>query len=167
MRRLHSLLVIAACACTADPIVTERAPRATEAQRAIEARPAIEPARAIEAPPLHDAATDRTALLSVTLTPDGRAELIDARIKPIPFRTRNVASHGHYALEVTARDRPTTTLPLELGTPGDGAGDVVDVWTSGGTILRGPYFGAPTRYSLVRTHADGRRDVLASREVAE
>jgi len=56
-------------------------------------------------------------------------------------------------------------VPLTLGQPGEGGGDVTDRWQQGTVIVRGPYFGPGTRYTLVRLTEHGPR-ALAEREVA-
>ena len=40
-------------------------------------------------------------------------------------------------------------VAVDLGRPGEGGGDVLDRWNGGAAILRAPYFGQGTRYSLV------------------
>lgn len=44
-------------------------------------------------------------------------------------------------------------LPLELGAPGEGGGDVLDRWDGSTHVLRTPYFGDGTRLTLVRGEA--------------
>jgi len=132
------------------------------------ADPSPSPSATVVAPiraAIPDAEADRTALLSLTLSREGTAELIDARVREIPFRAKNVGSKSPYTLEARFEAQEPFVVALELGEPGESSGDVIDHWTSGGTIVRAPFFGSPTRYSLVRTARDGRRDVLATREV--
>ena len=45
-------------------------------------------------------------------------------------------------------------VPLELGAPGEGGGDVTDRWADETLVIRAPSFGEGTRYSLVRVGAD-------------
>ena len=56
-------------------------------------------------------------------------------------------------------------VPLALGHPGEGGGDVSDRWQNMTVIVRGPYFGPGTRYTLVSLTEHG-AVTLAEREVA-
>jgi len=161
-----------------------------------------------------DFAAQATALLSVSLRPDGTAELSEISPRPIPFRRARLVPfdarvHGG-ALTAGAGDAPGNTralvapvggkasvsaglprlpgapavgrpspggailvehasqpeplvVPIDLGAPGEGGGDVVDRWQVGQVILRAPYFGVGTRYTVVRLD-DDRPQVLAERE---
>lgn len=53
---------------------------------------------------------------------------------------------------------PATTplvLPLSLGAPGEGGGDVVDRWEGSTLIVRAPSYGTGTRYGLLHHDASG------------
>ncbi|MFH1812495.1 MAG: hypothetical protein ABIJ09_27430 [Pseudomonadota bacterium] len=66
-------------------------------------------------------------------------------------------------VEHPQRPQPVV-LPLDLGAPGEGGGDVRDRWQDGSVILRAPFFGPGTHYSIVRGEAASTR-VLASHKV--
>lgn len=72
------------------------------------------------------------------------------------IRSRAAASRGPTALVVRARhtEQPWV-VSAELGGPGEGGGDVADRWANGTVILRAPYFGEGTQFSLVRETAEG------------
>jgi hypothetical protein len=114
-----------------------------------------------------DLAARETALLVATLHPDGTAELLDVTVKPVPFRRHHLHTDqglkgaAPHVLEVE-REGVAFTVPLDLGAPGEGGGDVMDRWADGSVVLRAPYLGQGTQYALVRL---GDARVVLSRRV--
>lgn len=138
--RLLSLLLLSACSRpAAQPEPSPRAPSLTQA--------------------LDENAAVRTALLTLELHPDGSAQLTGLVVKPFAFRRHHLVEkpegEGALRLEVREGNSPPLLVPLDLGAPGEGRGDVRDRWEGETVILRAPYLGADTRYALVRDTATG------------
>jgi hypothetical protein len=175
------LLGIVACSNAAPPRVTDALPPGT--------------------PQAKLASAPQTALIALTLHPDGAVELISITRKPIPFRGRQLvafdaarhdpvgqaplptggpdsrpAGPGRLGVEggpaggatqsisapehgvpaghvLVVRAAPLGTplvVPLELGAPSEGGGDVADRWRDEVVLVRAPSFGDGTHYTLVR-----------------
>ncbi len=93
--------------------------------------------------------------LSVYEPPPGLARTRAENIRPGAERTVEIPtseSAPHYQLVVVARapGRPAMSWPLLLDAPGGGRGDVIDPWTASGAVWRVPWYGAATRYEVVR-----------------
>lgn len=72
------------------------------------------------------------------------------------LRNKAVPSPGPTALVVRApRGDQSFVVPVELGTPGEGGGDVADRWADSTVILRAPYLGEGTQFSVLRQTAQG------------
>jgi len=123
------------------------------------------------APPATPVARE-TALLSLVLSPDGKASFAAARRKPIAFPVSAAALRARtpgtgWALEVHHPQlAQPLRLPVSLGTPGKSSAPAMDPWQGGGTVLRAPWFGAETRYELLAVGEDGETR-LAQVEVRE
>jgi hypothetical protein len=121
-------------------------------------RPASQPAPPPHVEALEQNASAQTALLTLALHPDGSAQLTSLTVKPFAFRRHRllekpVGADGTFRLEVRAGDAPPLLVPLDLGAPGEAAGDVRDRWEGGTHIVRAPWLGPDTRYALVRDGA--------------
>ncbi len=122
----------------------------------VETRQAAQPLAAAEAPPEDPRPAPqaaKTALISLLLSSDGTARISEARIKPIGFRTPPGSDRppptGDIAMVLRAEaGGRVVELPIDLGPVEDGGGDVVSKWKEGGVILRAPYFGQKTRYTV-------------------
>ncbi|MCB9646433.1 MAG: hypothetical protein H6730_07505 [Deltaproteobacteria bacterium] len=140
-------VLLAACAPEAEPGV-QTAPRALR----------------------HGALAAETALLSLVLTPDGKARFDAATRRPIAFAAPAEGGHAAHAadhlLEILHEGRPPVRIPVALGSALDPEDEARSPWAGGGTILRGPCFGPGTRYRLLSASApDGH--ALAEIEVRE
>jgi hypothetical protein len=71
---------------------------------------------------------------------------------PMPAR-HDGSKHGAIVVRHPSLDTPIVTS-VWLGHPGDAGGDVADRWQNGGSILRAPYYGEGTQYTLVRSGAE-------------
>lgn len=58
-----------------------------------------------------------------------------------------------------------TIVPLDLGDPAEGGGDVVSRWQDGGGILRAPFLGEGSHYQIIRLHEAG-AEILAEAEAS-
>ena len=122
----------------------------------VETRQAAQPLAKVQAPPEDPrppAQASKTALISLLLSSDGTARISEARIKPISFRTPSagpgLAPAGDLAMVLRAEaGGRVVELPIDLGPLEDLGGDVVSKWKGGGVILRAPYFGQKTRYTV-------------------
>ena len=80
---------------------------------------------------------------------------------------RAATEHPAAAFAVVVRHsslRTPLVAPVDLGGPGEGAGDVRDRWQHGGVILRAPCLGPDTEYAVVRPGERG-AEVLAEGRV--
>ncbi len=57
---------------------------------------------------------------------------------------------GEAAIVVRAPNHETVVVPIDIGVPGPMVGDVANHWNDGASILRAPYFGPETRYTILR-----------------
>lgn len=117
------------------------------------------------------AISGETALLSLVLSPDGKAHFDEAQRRPFPFRLRTregTAELGatDYVIEVRHPAHPVVNVPVHLGRSTDPVGEARSPWAGGGTILRAPCYGKNTHYALRRSADTGER-ALAEIEVME
>lgn len=131
------------------------------------------PSASLPAPSVLKAVAEQTALLTLLLHQDGTASLTSVTRKPIPYRGRQLLpfeaarhSPSRFTAPALARPQPTRVshvlvvrapslkvplvVPLELGSPHEGGGDVVDRWAEQTLIIRAPSFGEGTQYALVQ-----------------
>ncbi len=105
-----------------------------------------------------------TVLLSLVLTPDGRASFDAVRRKPVSYLgTRQPLEGADHTLEIrhASLARPIE-LPLVLGRPDEPEAPARHAWAAGGTVLRAPSFGPGTRIALRDANGE-----LAAVEVRE
>lgn len=120
-----------------------------------------------------------TALITAQLHPDGTVDLLGVSVRPIRFGARGLAPWDAASMSVgpdsakapresdaalgdpmvlVVRANELTApvvVPLDLGHPAEGGGDVADRWNGGTVILRAPHFGATTEYALLQLRASG------------
>lgn len=119
-----------------------------------------------------------TALITAQLHPDGTVDLLGVSVRPIRFGARGLAPWDAERMSVpdsakappesdTAQRDPMVlvvraneltapvVVPVDLGHPAEGGGDVADRWNEGTVILRAPHFGATTEYALMQLRASG------------
>lgn len=105
-----------------------------------------------------------TVLLSLVLTPDGRASFDAVRRKPVSYLgTRQPLEGADHVLEIRHASLPRPIeLPLVLGRPDEPEAPARHAWASGGTLVRAPSFGPGTRIALRDANGE-----LAAVEVRE
>jgi hypothetical protein len=117
------------------------------------------------------AISGETALLSLVLSADGKAQFDEVRRRPFPFtlrpsEERHTVGATDYLVEVRHESHATVEIPVHLGRSTDAVAEARSPWAGGGTILRAPCYGPKTRYALKRAGAAGER-ALTEIEVLE